>query len=761
MKAHATGVTLVLTIALAVGLSFAPIPEVFRPFPALATEPPAEVVARMLVPPRGEVHAQDAITGAPDAVAALDAVPTEESSAEEPPLEDEEPLGEVPAAGHARFYSGLPASEIRRARALDRLADRVGARTVEIEEGCRRVEADGSCARRALDDYFDRLEPLRRGDGIFPVRIVHLGDSQIASDHITDIVRHRLELRYGSSGRGFLFVDRPTPFAGRKVRTGEASEGWQIAKITDRERPGLVGFTGVRFTSRGGRQTTRFEVARSRYAEVAFVTSPRGGTLNVSADGATLTTLLTRFDEPALAFSRVRIPAGSKTLTLQTDGGEVSLLGATLESGAPGIVYDTVGLPGAMFKVFLRAPETAFASQLSRRDPSLVVLMLGGNEAYEIGRGWQKPAEVRTHAKELVRRIRAAAPSASCLLLSPMDAGVRTVGGTIVPRAHTQDVARVIREVALEGGCAFWDIFAAMGGERSAARWYEQELFHPDLVHPKMRGADLLGHLLEVALEQARQARPGMRVERIDSTEIEGASGAALAGVFERLRAHESVTILQVGDAPWSAEAFTSAVRVRLANAVEPPARAPRFESLPPPDEETLSEATRLQSWTESLRSRAATLVMFAPAAPDEGDEVEADAFHARQAQILSAMRVAAPDASCLVLGPADQLIPLPGGGALPAEAVDVATRALRELAGSQRCAFWSARAAMGGEGAMRRWHSLEPALADSSGTRLTDKGMAALGSSFADELIGAWRSWVASGEARAQTGGAPAGGAR
>ncbi|HZA14527.1 MAG TPA: hypothetical protein VE618_08520, partial [Myxococcaceae bacterium] len=260
MRAHATGITLVLTIALAVGLSVAPIPAVFRPFPALATGSPVEV-ARMLLPARRQIPAQDAITGAPDSPAGADAeLPDEESPSNDRAADVDVLTGTTPT-GNARLYSGLPAFEVRTARALDRWAERAGARHVPIEEGCRRVEADGTCARRALDGFFDRLEPLRRGDGLFPVRIVHLGDSQIASDHITDVVRRRLELRYGSSGRGFLFVDRPTRFSGRKVRTGEASEGWQIANITDREAPTLVGFTGVRFTARG-KQKTRFEVGR-------------------------------------------------------------------------------------------------------------------------------------------------------------------------------------------------------------------------------------------------------------------------------------------------------------------------------------------------------------------------------------------------------------------------------------------------------------------------------------------------------------------
>ena len=774
MKAHATGITLALTIALAVGLSLAPVPDVLRPFPTLTTEPPAMLIARVLLPSRagGEVHAQDALTGAPDALS------LEAEGEEDPASVDDASLGgaefqsgtnvgDAQQAGdaragdsssttpsNARLYAGLPSFEVHKALALDQWVERIGARHMAIEEGCRVSAPDGACLRRALDDFFDRLEPLRRGDGMQPVRIVHLGDSQIASDYITDLVRRRLEFRYGSAGQGFLFVDRPTRSSGRKVRTGDASDGWEIVKITERENPGPVGFSGVRFTARGGRQTTRYEVGRARLAEVAFITSRAGGTLEIFGDGRPLSRSLSRFDQPELAFSRVHIPAGTKALTVEAEGDEVSLLGVTLESAVPGIVYDTVGLPGAMFDVFLRAPDRAFTAQLARRDPALVVVMLGGNETYKIGRGWLKLEKARAHAKALAQRIRSAAPGASCLLLAPMDAGVREANGAISPRAHTREVGAAIREVALESGCAFWDALTAMGGEGAAGRWYQEELFQDDLIHPRKRGADILGHLLETALEQARQSRPGMLVGRVEPREIEGASGAAFARLFG---AKKAMTIVHVGEAPFSTDAFTARVRRRLGAAFPAPGRSPRIESLPAPGPATLADAQSL----EAGRIREADLLVIAPPTPNNAAETDPPALRARDASIVSSVRAAAPDAACILVAPADALRPLPGGGVAPDDSIDVATRVLRELAESERCAFWSARAAMGGRGAMRRWQSLDPVFGDESGTQLTAAGVAAVADAFAEDLQAAWRHWLLSGEARAEAGNGPAGGAR
>lgn len=453
---------------------------------------------------------------------------------------------------------------------------------MDIEQGCRRKEkATGRCLTQALDVFFECVEALQNGERVLPVRVVHLGDSQIASDLITDLVRRRLELRYGSGGRGFLFVDRPTRGAGRTVRTGEATEGWETVKLTDSERSGPLGFSGVRFVSTDGRATRYRLEQEARVAELHFMTSPRGGTLTVSADQRTLSTVLTRFTDSEFAFARIRLPWRARTLELRAGEGDVNLFGVTLESGGPGIVYDSVGLPGAFFDVYLRAPASAFRAQLRRRNPSLVVLMLGGNDAYEIGRGRQTLDAVRDSARKLVDRIQRAVPAASCLLVSPMDAGVRKVGGGIESRPHNEAVGRIVRDVAMEKGCAYWDVHRAMGGAGSVSRWLEAGLFNEDLVHPRGRGANLLGHLLDFALERARTSRPGAPPPRpVEPAGLEDRSGRALARTFAKLADLEArkelaprVSVLQLGASHTAGHMFTDAVRAELARKFGPAGR--------------------------------------------------------------------------------------------------------------------------------------------------------------------------------------------
>ena len=208
-----------------------------------------------------------------------------------------------------------------------------------------------------------------------------------------------------------------------------------------------------------------------------------------------------------MAFSRVRIPAGAQKLSLASADGDVSVFGVSLENGAPGVVYDTVGLPGAQFEVYLRAPESSFSAQLARRDPSLVVLMLGGNEAYELGRGWITLDDVRANATKLIDRVRAATPEADCLLFSPMDAGSGpwAADRTAPPHEGGQ------RRSPAKSPCPRLRVLGRArrdGRTGLGVEVVDAGLFHTDLVHPRATGADLLGHLFDFALERARSTRP-------------------------------------------------------------------------------------------------------------------------------------------------------------------------------------------------------------------------------------------------------------
>jgi lysophospholipase L1-like esterase len=229
-----------------------------------------------------------------------------------------------------------------------------------------------------------------------------------------------------------------------------------------------------------------------------------------------------------------------------------------------------VGLPGATAEVFMRTQRGAFRSQPRYRRPALVVMMVGGNEAFYISRNRITPAEVRSTAEKFVKTVREAVPGSACLVMAPLDAAVRTMGGELIPRRGSQQVAGILRQVALEAGCAYWDALTAMGGEGSSIKWLSAGLLNEDLVHPRARGSDLLGHLFDFALQRAYgHAHQPLLVAEDPPGLIHGVT--ALKGTFARMRALEQekkdaerLGILQLGASHTSAHHFTDTVRGAL-----------------------------------------------------------------------------------------------------------------------------------------------------------------------------------------------------
>jgi hypothetical protein len=120
----------------------------------------------------------------------------------------------------------------------------------------------------------------------------------------------------------------------------------------------------------------------------------------------------------------------------------------------------------------------------------------------------------------------------------------------------------------------------------------------------------------------------------------------------------------------------------------------------------------------EQLRARKADLyVLFYGTNESANPAVGEDELRRANLSLLRTLRVASPEADCLILGPTDQIQRRKDGGWAEAPNTEMVIRVLREIAGQQGCAFWSSRAAMGGPRSMLRWQRMSPPLGHEDGS--------------------------------------------
>ena len=189
--------------------------------------------------------------------------------------------------------------------------------------------------------------------------------------------------------------------------------------------------------------------------------------------------------------------------------GVLRLFGFVLERRGPGVVVDSLGINGARVMTLLAADRELLAEHLGRRDPDLVVLWYGTNEA---GDDWYTLEQYEQWYLDALTVARRAAPGASCLVMAPPDMGRASLyepaEGFATP-ATLRGIVRAQRDAAELHGCAYFDTFGAMGGRDSMARWaaLDPPLVARDGVHLTRPGYALVSELLHAALIDAYEQR--------------------------------------------------------------------------------------------------------------------------------------------------------------------------------------------------------------------------------------------------------------
>lgn len=140
-------------------------------------------------------------------------------------------------------------------------------------------------------------------------------------------------------------------------------------------------------------------------------------------------------------------------------------------------------------------------------------------------------------------------------------------------------------------------------------------------------------------------------------------------------------------------------------------------------------------SFEAALRARAPSLVALAFGTNEAFDADRVEKYRAQYQAVLARIRIAAPNADCLIVGPPDATAV--AGGSEPRVAEIDALQ--RSVAGQLGCGYVSQLQIMGGPGAFSRWVRQSPALARGDRLHLTAKGYETVANAVADQLLEAY----------------------
>jgi len=343
-------------------------------------------------------------------------------------------------------------------------------------------------------------------DGQGQVGIVHIGGSHVQADLWSHQLRLRLaRLAPGLRGaRGLVVPHRLAGSHDTPWMDLSATGSWRALDKESAAAPsglGLGGRAAVTHDSLVELRLTARETPLDLPAPPGFTRVSvwhRGdSSLTLDAFSPDAGRPIEQVHDTVRGITRFRFAQTADTLILRAwraDSSQARLVlhGLVLEDDLPGFTVHSAGVNGADTGQVLARP--GLVTDLAELGPDLVILSLGINDAH--GPGFD-PELFRANYRELIQRVREAAPECAILLTTNTDSYFRR-------RANRNGlvVRQVMEELASAEGVAVWDAFGVMGGLGSIKDWRRADLAQRDLVHLTRAGYQLLGDLLATALTE-------------------------------------------------------------------------------------------------------------------------------------------------------------------------------------------------------------------------------------------------------------------
>ncbi len=353
---------------------------------------------------------------------------------------------------------------------------------------------------RALTElaWFFRTAAVARKKGEL-VRIVHYGDSQIENDRMTALLRYRFQRVFGGSGCGMvpaipLYSGNPvfresysghwtryTGFGRRDSSLGHNNYGAMacftaVPLVREEKLPSLE------FTFLPGKRASKFRNLNlflhsytGRGMVAVHFNDTISDTVRVIRDGYQELTF-----RPGFEPRKVKLEFDLK------EGGRIYGIGFDPDAG---VQVDNIAMRGSSGLEFSRFDRHLLDTMLTSLNTGMILMQFGGNVVPYI----ENASEYKRFLKRELKFMKRLCPEVPIIVIGPADMSKKE-SGRLVTWESLEPVRDALREAALESGCAFWDMYAAMGGENSMQNFVlaDPPLATPDYIHFTPRGANLM-----------------------------------------------------------------------------------------------------------------------------------------------------------------------------------------------------------------------------------------------------------------------------
>lgn len=343
-----------------------------------------------------------------------------------------------------------------------------------------------------FESLFNSIDSIiARGKG--KIQILHVGGSHIQADIYTHLIRKRIQ---GMSmdmngGRGLIFPYRIAKTNGPSNFRVTYDGNWIYCKNTQRQKTCNLGITGYSVTSFDSIAQIAIDINRDSTLHYDF------NSVRVFHDSTTYKLLVKIGDKQfegryndSLGYTLFDLDNNYQefNLTIHKDtiNDAFTLHGISFESDNPGVVYNTVGVNGAMLNSYLRC--NLYKQHLKALSPQIVIFSIGTNDAYT--RNFSS-SKFRNEYRQLIDSTLEVLPNSQIIITVPNDSYLykRYVNN------NTAKMQAIIYGLSKEYNCGVWDFYTIMGGLNSVQAWYSLNMMKYDKIHFNRKGYLLKGEL--------------------------------------------------------------------------------------------------------------------------------------------------------------------------------------------------------------------------------------------------------------------------
>ncbi|MDY6800495.1 MAG: hypothetical protein SVU94_04640 [Bacteroidota bacterium] len=362
--------------------------------------------------------------------------------------------------------------------------------------------------KSVLYPFFNHLRHLKNTGEL--IRVLHYGDSQIEGDRITSYIRNELQQQFGGSGVG-LFP--PVLIKGTNISLQHKLSGnWERYTIKSIEN-GNIYHKRLGALMSFGRFAPVYARSKDLYAG------------EIMLKKSNITYLRTRefkrcrvfygFNEkPFIAELKYKdqtldaelIPPSHQLQTLSWDidgslneitisfkGEDSPDIYAVAIDDYKGIAVDNIPLRGSSGTDFTRTDMAFFRSMYQKLNAKLIIMQFGVNLVPHIIDDY---SYYEKQFYKQLKTLKGLRPDISIIVIGVSDMS-RNVMGRYESYPNIEKIREAQKNAAFKAGCAFWDMYEAMGGKNSMPAWVNANppLAKKDFTHFTWKGSVVISKM--------------------------------------------------------------------------------------------------------------------------------------------------------------------------------------------------------------------------------------------------------------------------